>query len=200
MAPFTYYLNNERKPSDRFLDLSIGSYQIRVEDARGCTAVLVAAVPNWGVKTDYNVGYTSCGGSSGSIIVNASLGEEPYTYSIDGEDFQENNFFDNLIPGVYEIRTRDSQDCSTTSLIRIKSDIAFEEVYSIIQTNCATPACHGGTQSPNLKLNAEIKANASNIVTAIQSGAMPPSTSEMELTQEEIDAIVCWVNDGANTN
>lgn len=71
----------------------------------------------------------------------------------------------------------------------------------LISTHCAIPGCHvRGNQLPELTDYEKISANASKIKEMTSSGIMPPETSGMILTKQEIDDIICWVDAGAPEN
>jgi hypothetical protein len=65
--------------------------------------------------------------------------------------------------------------------------------------SCAISGCHDGSVSslPNFSNLSVIQANASMIKSRTQSGNMPKTGS---LTQNQIDLIACWVDDGALDN
>lgn len=74
-------------------------------------------------------------------------------------------------------------------------------VEPIIQTNCAISNCHvSGRQKPTLETYDQIAANAERIVVRTSNGTMPPPQSGKSLAQSEINAIACWVGDGAPEN
>ena len=65
----------------------------------------------------------------------------------------------------------------------------------IIDANCVR--CHGGSQPPNLKTYEGIRSNANSLKTQVVSRRMPLGSS---LTNEEIEQISCWVENGALNN
>jgi len=75
-----------------------------------------------------------------------------------------------------------------------------QSVLPIIQANCAVSGCHAGQQQPTLQSHTQISSNASKIKLRTSNGTMPPPQSGNSLTQEEIDAIACWVDAGAPNN
>ena len=76
-----------------------------------------------------------------------------------------------------------------------------EKIQPIISMNCAVSGCHvNGQQRPALETYDQIAANANRIKSRTANGTMPPSISGLSLSQEEIDAISCWVDDGALDN
>lgn len=201
VSPVTYTLNGNSQTTGFFENLRAGNYAIDVEDALGCTARLNVTVPNVdGVTATIDTQQSSCGGSNGSITVNASEGQTPYSFSIDGGAAQDGNTFNDLAPGVYTVKVVDNSGCEFESEVRVESDIVFADVNSIVQTNCAISGCHNGSQPPNLTTPANISASADRILARTQQGTMPPANSGKTLTQAEIDAIACWVNDGAKND
>jgi uncharacterized membrane protein len=73
-------------------------------------------------------------------------------------------------------------------------------VMPLIQTRCATPQCHasGSTNIGGPFTNYDqIKAKASRIREAVETGLMPKGST---LTQAEINMISCWVESGAPNN
>lgn len=68
-------------------------------------------------------------------------------------------------------------------------------VKPIIDNNCIS--CHNGSRSPDLRTYAGIKASASSVSARVANRSMPQGGS---LSQEQIDNIVNWVNQGALDN
>lgn len=69
-------------------------------------------------------------------------------------------------------------------------------VKTIIDNNCIQ--CHGqGGNSPNLTTYNGVSNNANSIKSEVVSRRMPQGSS---LTNEEIQAISCWVDEGALNN
>jgi uncharacterized membrane protein len=69
-------------------------------------------------------------------------------------------------------------------------------VKPIIDNNCVS--CHSaGGNFPNLNSFSGISANAANVKFQVTNGLMPQGTP---LSNEDIQAIVCWVDNGALNN
>ena len=66
----------------------------------------------------------------------------------------------------------------------------------IIDNNCVE--CHNGNQFPNLSAFSGISQNANIVKRVVSDRSMPIGGGT--LTQEQIDAIVCWVDNGALNN
>lgn len=87
------------------------------------------------------------------------------------------------------------QDCST------QPASLTEDVIPIININCAISGCHEpGVQAPDLTKKEIILASAPLIKTQVQTRTMPPTDSQAPLSTNEIQTIVCWVDNGAQEN
>ncbi|SMG48708.1 hypothetical protein SAMN05661096_03507 [Marivirga sericea] len=144
---------------------------------------------------------SNCGTSSGSILISQVGGVEPIDYVLNGDQSQTEPEFTGLSNGSYTIVARDANGCEAEiSEIEIRSGISFSnDIKSIITTNCAVSGCHNGSQPPNFSTDDNIFVNASRIKTRTSAGTMPPA-GRPDLTEDEIQAIACWVDDGALDN
>lgn len=82
---------------------------------------------------DIIISPSTCGAESRSITIEASGGFGELNYSIDGINFQVENRFENLSPGVYEIIIRDRNKCNTSQLVSL--DINIQIIGSLIIDN-----------------------------------------------------------------
>lgn len=199
-SPYQYAINGGTfQSSGAFSQLTSGNYSVQVKDANDCVSTLQVNVLNEdGVNMTTSVADSGCGSSEGQIVVTATGGQGPYTYSIDGGDFVSDNTFDQLASGEYTVVTKDASNCEISQSVTVATGISFQNsVAQIISNNCATSSCHGGTQSPNLTSFSNIQAFASQIRTVTSNGTMPKDGT---LSNAEIAAIACWVNDGALDN
>ena len=74
-------------------------------------------------------------------------------------------------------------------------------IYPIVSSSCAVSGCHvTGRQLPTLETYAQISSNAERIKARTSNGTMPPASSGIVLSKEEIDDIACWVDAGAPNN
>ncbi|NOS93007.1 MAG: hypothetical protein HOP30_13880 [Cyclobacteriaceae bacterium] len=181
-----------------FTGLSAGKYTIKVKDKNGCekTQEVTLASPNSTVAiTSIDKTISGCGTSTGSITVNAT--GTGLTYRKNTEAFVSTSTFSNLAPGSYQVTVKDASNCTTTQTVQVLSSIKFSDVQAIVNTNCAVSGCHvsGGTAPFALTTESAIKSRATSIKSATQSKSMPKGGS---LSQSDINAIACWVDDGAN--
>lgn len=185
-----------------FTGLEAGNYTITVRDGADCTKTASSIIANIesGISLDITATDAACGISTGSISVEATGGEGDLQYSLDEGTFGTSATFDGIGSGVHVITVKDETGCETTEEVLLTSGISFSEsVASIIENNCATASCHSGAQAPDFRQFTNIKANAADIKLRTGNGQMPPAGRE-DLTEEEKEAIACWVNDGALDN
>lgn len=144
-----------------------------------------------------------CGTQTGAIEVSVTGGDGNYEYSLNGNDFTSDNAFTGLEPGNYSIIARDENNCRDTTIVLINSGISFSaSVKPIIDTNCAVTGCHvpGDQQIPNFQVTDNIFNNAISIGANTSAGIMPPPGSGYSLTEEEIQILACWADDGGPDN
>jgi len=62
-----------------------------------------------------------CGQTTGTISINSTKGSSPFTYSIDGINFQGSNVFNNLPAGPYTFKIKDNKGCTAAVPAVLKS-------------------------------------------------------------------------------
>ncbi len=135
-----------------FENLPPGDYVIQAIDDNGCTGELVFTIdPSTDVVLDDDLESIpeTCVGDDGQIIATGSMGNPPYTYSVNGIDFQESSLFQNLSSGDYTVSIMDNDGC-------IDTGPAFIEPYPFIEgvsVDTLNPEC--------LAANGEITISAS---------------------------------------
>ncbi|WP_291720870.1 SprB repeat-containing protein [Bernardetia sp.] len=199
----TYQLGSgDFQSSGIFENLAAGEYTVTVKDAEGCTTSQTATIENADAPT---ISLTSedagCGTNDGSITVIANGGSGSYQYSLDGGAFQSNATFSNLAIGTYRVTLKDTENCEATAEVTLTTGVNYvDNVASIINTNCAISGCHSGGQAPSLTSFDEVSRNSSRVLARASSRSMPPQSSGLSLTDEEIQLIECWVEDGTPRN
>lgn len=186
--------------SPNFQGLGAGVYEVTVTDGKTCLVTSEVTVKNVN-GMNISVATTNAGGcsaSDGRITITASDGVEPYQYRLDEGSNSANNEFTGLARGTYTVEVSDASGCKVTQSVRITSGISFAAtIQPIIQNKCAISGCHNGSQAPDFRVFKNIHDNAGQVKTLTGDGTMP---QEGSLTQAEINAIACWVDDGALEN
>ena len=138
---------------------------------------------------------SGCGLAEGVISISATGGERGYTYSINDGGPQRGAQFSNLIQGIYDVKVTDNAGCTSVVEVIVLSGLTYaNDARPIFVKSCAVTDCHvAGTGLPQWLDYDVAQANAAKIKTLTQSRIMPLIG---ELTQEEIDILACWADDG----
>lgn len=180
-----------------FVELVAGSYTLTVRQG-ACTAATDLVIEN---SEGLNAAATStaadCGIENGKIEIITSGASGLVSYSLNGGSGQAAADFTGLAPGDYQLTAEDEIGCVVTLEVSVFSRIAFAEVETIVTASCAVSGCHAGNVSPDFRVQANILGRAGRIASRIGNATMPPAGSGRTLTTAQIDAIACWVADGA---
>jgi hypothetical protein len=202
--PYEFSLNDMTgQSSGQFNNLNAGIYTVKVKDANGCTGF----IENVAIKaadftfTTEITADNSCLGSNGAVSVDVTAGNPPYTYRIGNGSFTDNNTFSGLSTGNHSISVKDNIGCSVTLSVTVPRGFTGvswnNEIKPIMENSCALSGCHNGSSRPDLRKFENAKFYAKSIKTKTQDRSMP---RDGVLTQQQIDIIACWVDDGALQN
>ncbi|MEQ9375563.1 MAG: choice-of-anchor Q domain-containing protein [Imperialibacter sp.] len=142
-APYEYSIDGINfAAGSEFTGLAAGAYSLTVKDANGCTAISEAVVtqPNVLTVEAGSISPTCTNGPDGSIDITAAGGTAPYSYSIDGADFQESNSFSGLAAGDYAVAVKDANGCVVEVAVAITAPNGFS-----VQATAADVTCSGLT-------------------------------------------------------
>lgn len=202
-APYQFALDAQSfAAASSFSGLAGGLYILKVKDKNGCEKTTNVELPSAGSTLAASVVVTNsgCKTSIGAIAISASGGTGPYSYTLDTGAASSSNTFGSLAAKSYSVKVTDNAGCSTSQTVKVLSGLKFSsDVKAIIDANCAISGCHvtGGSSTSFTSL-ANIQSSATDIKSRTQSGNMPKNASK--LPQTELDAIACWVDDGALNN
>lgn len=187
------------QPTGEFQGLESGSYVITLRDENTCEQTLSVNVLNKdGVNLLLAGTAAGCNSADGTITAQPVGGEAPFLFKLDNASFQAESVFANLSRGNHAVTIKDNTGCEVSQTINVLSGVSFDATINpIIQTSCAINNCHNGRQFPDFRQFNNIKANAAKIKELTGNRSMP---QEGMLTQGQIDAIACWVDDGAIDN
>jgi len=113
VGPFTYSVDGgEPQPSNSFAGLGAGNYVVTVTDSRGCTGTTNVTINvNYINVNSIVVNAPNCSGTGSIKLMPAGGGTSPYTYSLDGDNYQTSPWFYNLAPGTYTGYIKDNNTC-----------------------------------------------------------------------------------------
>lgn len=156
---------------------------------------------NLEVTTEWN---SVIGQSSGGLIVEATRGNGGYEYSLNDGPFQTLGEFTDLAAGDYTVTGRDRQGCTNTITVTIEEievPSLANEVMPIFENHCNSNFCHGSTRPRSFEMlsYSDIAPHVQTIKVTVIDRTMPPRFRTV-LTNDEISAIVSWVDGGAPNN
>jgi hypothetical protein len=131
--------------SDILSGLPAGQHTIRVEDGRGCVVLqqetLVQPVSELSLTLESQQNNVCANGSAGQLVVTATGGTSPYSYSKDGVTYQDAGTFGGLTTGNYTIEAKDQNGC------QLGGSYAIVSLYSALVATSSVQAvgCNGGS-------------------------------------------------------
>ena len=203
--PYNFFVNDDLIGSSAQINnLQAGSYSIVVKDANNCTASIdniTILAEDFSFTTTLQAN-TSCLSGNGSATVEVVSINPPYTYKLGAGNFSSENSFTGLASGSHTITVQDGNNCMVILSINVPQGTTgtswANDIRPIMEKNCTMSGCHNGvSRSNDFREYNSAKAHAKSIKSKTQDKSMPFDGS---LTQNEIDLIACWVDDGALQN
>lgn len=200
---FMYSINgSDFQSSNIFENLGAGNYSVTVTDVNECSTSgsgIVESSSGLMITADL-LAAAGCDTENGILSVEVTGGEVPYQYRLDNGSFQDSPEFSGLAAGSHTLMAQDANGCQvTTTTDMINGTSLVDEVMPIITANCAVSGCHDGKSGiPDWSIENNVIANATNIKRRTGNGEMPPGGRT--ISNEEIQTIACWVDDGAEDN
>jgi gliding motility-associated-like protein len=149
VAPYIFeWSNSSGTPVSSAEDpagLPADTYSLVITDANGCIfsfADLATIAEPPVLTADLSKTDISCyGAGDGTITVSAAGGTLPYSYSVDGTNFQAGTTLGPLPAALYTVWTRDANLCEVTDTITL-----LEPTEILIGSESASYLCHGDLQ------------------------------------------------------
>ncbi len=130
-----------------FTNLPNGVYEFGIQDANGCTTFVTGIVAVDAIIAAVgSVSEVSCfDGNDGVITVTTEGGTAPYLYSLDGENFQESNVFENLSAGTYTVTVQDATGLTTQTETVVLENPTLLSATTTVDENSLEIDAAGGT-------------------------------------------------------
>lgn len=132
---------------------------------------------------------TSNDGNDGGVTVTGAGGTAPYTYSIDGINFQSSASFSNLAPGTYTVTIKDSTGATATTSVTIAEYVCTIQIGSTTTVSPTFGLCDGS-------VTVNITGGVAPIQYSIDNGATFQSSNQFTNKCEGTFAVV--VKDSKN--
>ncbi|HSK13900.1 MAG TPA: DUF1565 domain-containing protein, partial [Phnomibacter sp.] len=137
-SPYTYLWSTSAETAG-ISGLAPGTYSVTATDANGCTVAgsYTVTQPPALVPAVVVVNNTCATGTNGSLTVSANGGTAPYTYSLDGVNYQPGNVFSNLAAGNYMVYVQDAAGCIASANATLTAPPAIVIVPTSVTGTCA---------------------------------------------------------------
>ena len=202
---YEYSLTGAAFQTSRTFNVSAGGYTIYVRDTKGCSInkqVDVSAEAGSIEIVSVSTTPGDCSSSNGTIEIEATGGTGSLFYQLDAGSIQSSTLFSGVSSGQHTVTVVDDLDCIAERQIWLPSGVSLsDQIMPIVMANCAnSSSCHSsGSPRVDLSNPLNVISHSSTIKTRTQNGTMPPR-GRARLSQENIDLIACWVDDGALNN
>jgi len=199
-TPYTYaWSHNIALNNPTASNLVSGTYTVTVTDAHGCTATISQAIndqqpPQLQLA---NVSGSSCGVADGSILVAASGGALPYTYSWSHDAGLNNPLADNLAAGAYTVTLSDANGCTVVLHTNVSDTEAPQTTVQFTDANCAegsgsiSVAVTGGTAPFNYLWSHDAGIN-SPVISNLNSGDYSLTLTDAAGCQAIVDQSIAY--------
>ncbi|HRI24249.1 MAG TPA: SprB repeat-containing protein, partial [Ferruginibacter sp.] len=161
-----------------FTGLSLNvTYSIVATVNQACSGAQASAtfsISGPGVSTSQT--NATCGNNTGSITITGSAGTSPYTYSIDGTNFQPSGIFTGLAAGIYIAYVKDANGCQNTDTVIVTNTngplLSFTQTNAICGSNVGTvtASAAGGTAPYQYSINGGTTYQSNNFFTGLAPG------------------------------
>ncbi|MFV5690844.1 T9SS type B sorting domain-containing protein [Flavobacterium sp. LT1R49] len=163
----------------QFTNVPTGNYTVFVKDANECISAVGAAInivapPTLTVTLDTGSDICFDSLNQASLIVNASGGTPPFTYSLNGAAAQNSNTFTSVGTGTHNIVVTDSYNCTAT----INNIVIAPQLIAVANTT-KTLDC---TTSPNAVITATISGGTAPFTVTVLSGTGPGTIAQPTAT------------------
>lgn len=157
-APYTYLWSNDLR-GDNAHQLPSGEYAVQVTDANGCMAAKTFSLYTEKLTATITVKDNLCfDDAKGGIHIQSVIGgEAPYTYSLDGKQFDTNPDFEHLNGGEYVLYIQDNKGCIKQDTFFVNMPIAplAVEIQPLAGANGLQLEAKGFNAKPPLRLTWE---------------------------------------------
>ena len=146
ISPYNYIWNNGQTSANA-TNLISGTYSLIITDDNNCSDSSTveifqpdSLISNLSITSSYNGYDISCYGSlDASVNISTNGGVSPYLYSLDSVYFSNTSNYNNLGVGVFNLITRDNNNCVINNSITINSPDELLANFDVI----TDPTCNG---------------------------------------------------------
>ncbi|MDB4062098.1 gliding motility-associated C-terminal domain-containing protein [Vicingaceae bacterium] len=120
--PYTYLWQHNGATSNSLSNLSTGTYFVQISDVRSCSRTVQIDITNPSIIVlNPQVVSSTCNQANGSILLNVTGGQPPYSYNWFTATIVDTNFINNRAAGLYPVNVTDANGCIQSTTIAINN-------------------------------------------------------------------------------
>lgn len=120
--PYSYLWQHNGATTNSLSNLSAGTYFVQISDVRSCSRTVQIDITNPSVIVlNPQVVSSTCNQADGSILLNVTGGQPPYSYNWFTATIVDTNFIDNRAAGLYPVSVTDANGCVQSTTIAINN-------------------------------------------------------------------------------
>jgi len=120
--PYSYLWQHNGATSNSLSNLSAGTYFVQISDVRSCSRTVQVDITNPSVIVlNPQVVSSSCNQANGSILLNVTGGQPPYSYNWFTATVVDTNFINNRAADLYPVSVTDANGCVQSTTIAINN-------------------------------------------------------------------------------
>lgn len=136
---YSYSIDGENFiPRNAFKDLTAGDYNLYIRDSSDCifTYPFTIQEPQAPTLTLLSQNTSCFGGKNGKIVVQTKNGQPPFTYALNGINFQTSHIFDGLGASSYVVVVRDNNGCLYSQEASVDQPNRIQAAFTIVNETC----------------------------------------------------------------
>ena len=120
--PYSYLWQHNGATTNSLNNLSAGTYFLQVSDIRSCSrTVQIDILSPTAIVLNPQITSSTCNQSDGSILLNVTGGQGPFSYNWFTATTADTNFIDNRAAGLYPVNVTDANGCIESTTIAINN-------------------------------------------------------------------------------
>ncbi|MFB1022199.1 MAG: gliding motility-associated C-terminal domain-containing protein, partial [Vicingaceae bacterium] len=136
--PYSYVWHHNGATSSSLSNLSAGTYFVQISDVRSCSrTVQIDITSPTALVLNPSIITSTCLQADGSILLNVTGGQGPYSYNWGTATTADTNFIDGRAAGLYPVNVTDANGCTeNTTVVLNNTGLPFTPNPTVTDVNC----------------------------------------------------------------
>jgi gliding motility-associated-like protein len=136
--PYSYVWQHNGATSSSLSNLSAGTYFVQISDVRSCSrTVQIDITSPTALVLNPSIITSTCLQADGSILLNVTGGQGPYSYNWGTATTADTNFIDGRAAGLYPVNVTDANGCTENTTVALNNTgLPFTPNPTVTDVNC----------------------------------------------------------------